>query len=361
MVEAHTIAPVLGTASREFSSARDRGKLAAMASDLLELCAGLALIVPPVAVNYLLFAKDARLRAARFARLADELGQHGFAMRSGSTWDDYGFRGTIDSVPLGIEHYTVERSQMNARRRTTTTSLRFVGLRVEAPAPFGGLRIHARDRVPLTELGAMQEVALAPELGAYRAFVAHPGDARIVTSAAMSELLLALGPVTSFDSTSGAIVLTLARQPAEAALLLRAAELVASLQAERAPAPRPTLPRDPGWESPWVTAAVAPFVFALIAGIPASCAPPVHGAVSPIVCDEGMRIVNRMRNKNPMQCVDEDGLDREPAHLLPILAGASAVYYPSLLVALLWAWRASKRRDAQAGAGGSQHGAAPYR
>lgn len=332
-----------------------------MASDLLELCAGIALVAPPVAVNYLLFAKDARLRAARFARIAEGLGARGFAMRPGSTWDHYAFRGTLGSVPLAIEHYTVERAQMNARRRGEITELRFVGVRVEAPAPFGSLRVCPRDRVPLAELGPMQEVTLAPELGAYRAFVADPRDARVVTSAAMSELCIALGPIASLESSSGAILLTLARQPAEPALLLRAAELVASLQEQRAPAPAPLLPADPGWESPWVGAAVAPFIFALLAGIPASCAPPVHGAVSPIVCDEGMHIENRKRNKNPMQCVDEDGLDREPAHLLPILAGASAVYYPSLLVALLWASRVSRRRGESALAARSATGAAPYR
>lgn len=323
-----------------------------MPSDLVEALAAVALLAPPIFLTRAILRKNAGVRARRYEAFVADLAGHGFVMRAGSSHEAYALTGAVGAVPIAIESFG-HRTQSGSK---TYTTLR-LAVRVEARAPIGRGAVYPSGRVPVTELGPMREVPLPPELAArYRAYVEDPAHGAFFLGEAAREALLGLGAVASLETTSSAIVLALESTRASPAILLRAAELVAALQEQRAPSPSPPLPADPGWESPWLGAALVPLVLGAALGIPLSCAPPVHVLATPLVCPDGTHVINRGTNKNPLQCVDEQAIAREPAHAVTLLVGGSLAYYPMLLYALFRA-----RRRVRAGREEAQRPAGPYR
>lgn len=307
--------------------------------DLGEVLAAAVLFAVPVAIGSVFFRKNARERAKNFAAFADDMAARGFGVRPGSTAASWSARGEVGGVPVAIEPFTVRTGSGKGAR----TDL-FTAVRIEAPASLPKAAAYLTASVPLTELGAMRELGLPPDLAAkYRAFGERPEECATWFGAEARELLSAVGSARSIATTSGALVLVLEGHPTSAPLLLRAAELLAAMHARRAAAPAAPLPKDDGWESDWLVPATLPFLVAIPLGIPIACTAPVLDLATPIVCEDG-HVENRGTNKNPLKCVDEHGIPHENAHLVPILLGASVVYYPTMIGCALWAASRPARR-----------------
>jgi hypothetical protein len=317
-----------------------------------EALAALTLIGVPVVFVVVFVRLDMRARAEAFAIFRNDMAVRGFPMREGSAASSWSVRGEIaGGVPVAIEPYTV-RTGTGKRAQNRA----YTAVRIEAPTALSRMGIYESSDVPLTELGAMREQSLPPAVSArYRAFAERTEDAAVWSTREAQELLLQVGTTRSMETTSGALVLVLEGHPESAALLLRAAELLAAIHARRSIAAAPP-PKARGSESPWLVPAFAPIFLSIFLGVPLGCAPPILDAASPIACERG-HIVNRHTNKNPLRCVDSEGRQLEDAHLIPILLGMSASYYPLMILCALWAGlkRTKKEDENVARPGGSAY------
>jgi hypothetical protein len=300
----------------------------------MEALAAIVLIGVPLAFSIFFLVLGSRETRKAFVAFQARMAARGFPLQTAVSTSEWTARGDIAGVPVAIEPYSV-----STRTGNKTSTQHYTAIRIEASASIGRAGAWEVNHVPQDELGAMREQAVLPPLaGKFRVFAERPEDGAVWQSPEAIELLTRVGKPRSIVTTSGALLLVLHGQVASAAVLLRAAELLAAIHARRPASPLSLpLPKDEGWVSGWILPATLPIFLSVFIGVPLSCTQTVLDTASPIACEEGTHLVNRHTNKNPLRCVDAAGTWKNDSHLIPVLMGMSLSYYPLMFIFALGA------------------------
>lgn len=249
--------------------------------------------------------------------------------------------GTVDGVPLAVDHQTERRGKEGKQTAVLTH------LRVTRKVELSNAAVFAKDRVSLNDVGSMAEVTLDPTFGTkYRAFAEDPAQLRAWLSPEVQQALVVLGPVEQLRVEDGALRMVTVGPVASARGLIAMAEMVAAI-ASHQPFSGSAERLRVGWGNPLSWAMGKALLGALLLALAAPFfIPGAASLASPVACERGeLRPVASGENIN-LYCVDESGTRVGDALFLTPAAFFFGLTF--LPLALLFGTSAYRRANARA-------------